>query len=293
MKITKIILLSLICFLFLTAIAIYIIFKINKENEIKIVDGKVNFIIKPEFQNYLLNQDIYAKLRLVNRTSEPFQFAMPLDIWFLKVTGPDGNDLSGSLEGDFPSLLDTVLLFPGQSLERIINLDPFLSDRYVFNTSGKYIISAKFHGIESNAATFNLIHPAGTDLKIYNEFFKTGASFNKTEIIEQYIKEGKSSPYFPRVYYNELSYKRKNENEKMKEKMYDFYFLNFNDYYNRSILHNYGVFLTYSLNLPRQEIENRLSELEENYAGTKIAEYNELERKHNEFIKTNSITNYR
>jgi hypothetical protein len=285
----KKILITLIAIIFIAIIMVYFVLKINNENEIKIVDGKVNFIIEPEFQNYLVNQYLYAKLRLVNRTFEPFQFAMPLDIWFLKVTGPDGNDLSGSLEGDFPSLFDTVLLFPGQSLERIINLDPFLRDRFAFNTFGKYVISAKFHGIESNGAILNLIHPTGTDLKIYNEFFRTGASFNKTEIIEQYINEGKSSPYFPQIYYSELIYKNKNENEKM----YDFYFLNFNDYYNRSIVHNYGVFLTYSLNLSREEVKNRLSELEENYAGTKMAEYNELEKNHNEFVKTNSITNYR
>lgn len=174
-----------------------------KNHNIKLDSGKVQLIIEPEFDEYLLNQIVCVKVLLKNMTDKNYSIHYPLslDIFRYNIFDPFGNTLHYPLTSDLVSFLDSIKLISGETIEKYFCLDGYFSSYK--NVPGGYRISADFQGIKSNEIKIVITIPTSDNKKVYNLTY--GADYyprNQREIsyLSGIIRRYPKSKYIPQLY---------------------------------------------------------------------------------------------
>ncbi|HMS32761.1 MAG TPA: hypothetical protein PKC91_01615 [Ignavibacteria bacterium] len=180
---------------------------ISKKNEQG--EGKVRLEISAEFDEYIIDQLIWIKVTVINNSDDNYYLTYPLRRLFVKFdeTYPSGNKNIENLPADSSMQSDSLLLKPGSTFEKVIQLnrepEKFYGEKK--KETGIYKISARYQDIKSNEINFKVSEPAGIDKELYDEtylkLFKDDIPvYERNTKLGELLKKYPGTRYSPQLY---------------------------------------------------------------------------------------------
>lgn len=236
--------------------------------------GKVQLIIEPEYDEYLLNQSVWIKVVLKNLSNNSYYIKRALSNPFLdfKILDPSGNKVHCGITYTYGKARDSILLSPEDSVLRYECLDIYMATQN--NIQGIYKIYANYQGIKSNEIEIMMLEPTGIDKEVYNSTYRTRtAPWTLKEIshLSNIIDSYPESKYMPQLYsilLGILVYKEKDIYNKF---MYYFnkYFENHSNSYNSLfVIGEYDGYLKDRKEMSIEQVKKEVKNLSSRYKNT-------------------------
>lgn len=186
----------------------------RKENESNIQDsgnGKVTLDIETEYGEYYIDQMIWIKVIVTNNTKDNYYLRYPLTrlfVMFEKIY-PSGDSISENIAADAFLQSDSLLLKPGSSFEKVIQLntepEKFYGDEK--KETGIYKINARYQDLISNEINLKVSEPSGIDKELYDDSYLKLFK-NEIPIYERNQKLGELLKKYPGTKYSPQLYKK-------------------------------------------------------------------------------------
>lgn len=248
----------------------------NKEGIFLSDEKSVQFLIEPEFQTYLLNQNVTLRVVIYNNTENPYQLRQIPDITSIDFNIQD--PLMNKLEcmATFQNVENISYLNPGDSMSVYVKLDLYFfdSNHMAKNITGSFTIMAYFQDLTSNKIDISVITPEDGNKEIFDKTkggFFVFKSNEESKMLEELLNKYPSSPYGPQLYYQLFVFSPDLSDTTRFSKIYTRCFDNYpNSYLQADILTKFEKYLLVDKKLDREEYENTLKSLAERYKNTFI-----------------------
>jgi len=88
----------------------------------------IQFLISPEYESYLVNQSIWLKFLIINKTNKRYQLKSPFDVYGIQIEiiGPDNVSIRKISVSEDALEMDSFYLIENDSAISIFNLDIFI-----------------------------------------------------------------------------------------------------------------------------------------------------------------------
>ena len=180
------------------------------ENEVKVKENNVEFLITPEYEIYLFNQDVLIKVILINNSSSAY-YIKDSFIWLsmnFEVFNSKGELIESGVSTDRVPPIDSTELKPGDEFTSIIHMGWFFENQSLYEKEIEqtYTIKANYQGIESNEILIEFKNPTGIDKELYESTSKVyNASFypqkiDQIEALREVLYSYSDSRYAPQLY---------------------------------------------------------------------------------------------
>ncbi|MBK9331307.1 MAG: hypothetical protein IPM96_02625 [Ignavibacteria bacterium] len=249
-------------------------FKGNQPVEIfNLKNDSLQFTIQSEYEEYLVNQDIWLKVKLYNNSKAPYLMNLPFSKPGIVFTIKEGDSLRLRFDNQNyePARIFSCLLPESDSLVTYIHLIYNISD---ILKAGTFTVIADYQDLESNEITFAVSKPKGGDKVIFDELhgpYKHATreeQYNyRLEILEKY----KDSQYCPQFYIALLQFTEGQKDTSLFQDMFDKYFDNYpNSFSLTRIMDEYWYYLGNVKGLSHDQARQKLRDLKDKYKGTLI-----------------------
>ncbi len=241
----------------------------------KIPSGDIQIIIKPEYENYLVNQSLWLKVIVINKTGKSYQLKTPLDIFGMKfeIIGPDNIAVQKIFESERAFDMDSIYVSGNDSIENFINLDFWMHNSLQLEKKliGKYIIRATYQGMESNELNIRVEYPSGGDKELFDQTFGAIYPFSnddQSKKLENLLNQYSKSPYGPQLYDALFVLTPDQTDTSRFISNYQNYFDNYSDTYSTIVmLRHYKHYLGSIMKLDKNHIDSRIQQLETKHQG--------------------------
>lgn len=231
----------------------------------------VELVIESEFDNYLLGQNVWVKVDLINNTDSNYYVMESIAPGILKfsIIDPDGNRVSSGGFTVNTIFGDTILtLKPGERYQEIMSLEHHLNSREY--KIGTYTISCGFSGYEntpylkSNTIVIEVLPPKGDDKELYNHVNPWSKDRDKKIKLSDLLNLYSESVYAPQLYTLLITYSNYSKgSSKIFESSCDNYFKKYMDFFEtKHILTQYGFYLRDTKKISNKEMDKIFNKLE-------------------------------
>jgi len=233
--------------------------------------NSVELIIESEFDNYLLGQNVWVKVDLINNTDSNYYVMESIAPGILKfsIIDPDGNRVSSGGFTVDTIFGDTILtLKPGERYQEIMSLEHHLNSREY--KIGTYTLSGSFSGhentpyLESNTIEIEVLPPIGDDKELYELVNPSSKVRDKNSKLSDLLSLHPESVYAPQLYTLLITYSNYSKgSSEIFESSCDNYFKKYMDFFEtKHILTQYGLYLRETKKISNKEMDKIFNKLE-------------------------------
>ena len=245
-----------------------------KNHKVAIEPGKVQLIIEPEYDEYLLNQRVWIKVVLRNLSNNDYYLKKSFFIYNLNlnITDPSGNKIHCGVELHGIKPRDSILIPPGDSVFSYENLDTYLGMKD--NVPGVYKICANYQGIKSNEIEILMLEPTEIDKEVYDLTQKARMlAWTQEEIslLSDIIDHYPESKYIPEFYNRLLGiiiYEDKDINNEFLHYCNKYFSDYSNSYVSFNIVSHYDGYLQDRAGMNIEQVKQELKNLSNRHKNT-------------------------
>ena len=234
-------------------------------------DNSVELIIESEFDNYLLGQNVWVKVDLINNTDSNYYSIEDVAPGCLRfsIIDPDGKSLRSFLTVS-TVIWDTLFVIKsGERYQKIISLEHYLYFKdYIIGT---YNISCGFYGntitpyLKSNTIEIEVLSPKDDDKELFDITKRLRAwPVNKDHLIElsNLLNRYSESVYTPQLYTWLITFSNHEDSYNIFESSCDIYFKNYMNFFETShILEQYALHLKKHRKISNKEMDQIFDDL--------------------------------
>jgi len=235
--------------------------------------NRVKFIISTEYNEYLEQELIWIKLKIINSSEENFYLHGELSIGAgldFEIRDDQGNILQSMLVSEYGNRGDSLLVLPGDTIENIANLSWYSANK---SAPTKYKILAHCENLVSNEIMVRINKPEGEEKEVFDFMKKDNVDRENIQIDRRLIdsvainivNKYPHSRYTPQIYDRLLRSLVIYGDSSTFSESFDIYMINnFNKLTTKFMLTTYKAhLLTYMNN--KTEISQKLEELKSKY----------------------------
>lgn len=220
-------------------------------------ENSVELIIESEFDYYLLEQNVWIKVDLINNTDSNYYVMESISPGILKfsIIEPDGNPVSsGGFTVNYVIWDPILVLKPGERYQEIISLEHYLnSQEYKIGT---YKISSGFYGhenipyLKSNTIEIEILPPKGEDKELL--YLTKQSNTRLSNLLDQYCE----SVYAPQLYTTLIVYSNNTSDNSIFESSCNKYFEKYMNFFETwHVLTQYAIDLRDNKKLSFEEMD--------------------------------------